>query len=117
MAETGDGNGNGSAPDEIKDLYKLIGNYEATCKNIFRQLESIDKKIDDGFEDRTEIKNTAKRIEEKIANHETRITAVEKKDTLGGPTQSEKVGIWSGFATAVYYILRVLLGAFGIKLP
>ena len=64
--------------EETKDLYKLIGNYEATTRQIFDELKSINGRLDQGNETFDEIKANCNKAQTVFSDHGRRIEDIEE---------------------------------------
>lgn len=93
-----------------KDLYILVGKYEATCKQIFDRLGTIDESLEEGNKAFEELRGLS-------AGLETRMQLVEQKDSLGGITQREKVGLLTAVVMAIYGLIKIGAKFFGVELP
>ena len=96
--------------DETKDLYKLIGNYEATTKTIFQRLDKIDKdngKILDSVKD---IEFTCQELDAGVAANKESITDLEKHGVPKRTNQKIDTGLFLGILNAVITVVKAALG-------
>lgn len=64
--------------EDTRELYKLIGNYEATSKRIFDELRNFNEGAKKNEEDHRVIKDELSKVAEKCMSQDVRITAIEK---------------------------------------
>lgn len=93
------------ATDEAKDLYKLIGKYEATTRQIFSELKSINGRLDEGNETFDEIKKNCNNAQRVFDNHERRLEDIEESgvpkktrwEIRGSSITAAALAIWEAF--------------------
>ena len=93
------------ATDETKDLYKLIGNYEATTRQIFGELQSINGRLDEGNETFDEIKDNCNNAQRVFDDVERRLVDLEesgvprrtKLEIRGSSITAAALALWEAF--------------------
>ena len=97
-------------PEETKELYKLIGNYERFSETITADLHDIKSRLEQGDLRFTEVGNKCIEFTGKIADHEKRLTAFEEN---GIPTRVKHQINGTSIATiglVIYEVIKRFLG-------
>lgn len=93
----------------VKDLYILVGNYEATTKQILGELKIITKKLDVNEDDHGVIKTRLEKINGAILQHENKISTLESTGVSRKTNQKIDVGLALGILNAIAQIIKSAL--------
>lgn len=63
----------------VKDLYTLVGEYNATMRTVFNELKEINEKFDINFQDHELIKKTLIDVDKKVTDNERNIKVNENR--------------------------------------
>ena len=96
--------------EETKDIYKLIGNYEATTKTIFSRLEKIDRdngKILDSMKD---VELLCSKMEGDIEVNSESIMDLEKHGVPKRTRQKIDTGLVLGIVNTLIQFIKTAMG-------
>ena len=96
--------------DVTKDLYKLVGNYEATTEHILLELQNINRKLDENTSEHTEIKQCLSDLEHISGSNRVKIKAFESNGVPKKTNQKIDAGLWLGILNSIVTIVKGLMG-------
>jgi len=97
--------------DIEKDLYILVGKYDASMKQIFNELKDINHNFEKNGEDHDHIKESLGSLQRESDNHELRIVHLEE---TGVPKRTQHkidgglvLGILNGLVTIIKAVFSI----------
>lgn len=96
--------------EETKDLYKLIGNYEATTKTLFNRLDKIDTDTNKILSGMKEIEIVCANLETGVATNKESIEDLEKHGVPKRTNQKIDTGLILGVLNTLVTLFRAAMG-------
>jgi transcriptional regulator NrdR family protein len=99
--------------EEVKDLYRLIGNYERFSETVLSELRDIKQRLEEGDKRFQTFESHFSRHDMQIIDHEKRLSSFERN---GLPRRVKRQIDGTAVATAALFVWELLKRLFGVPL-
>jgi hypothetical protein len=99
--------------EEVKDLYRLIGNYERFSETVLSELRDIKQRLEEGDKRFQAFENRCTMHGAQLGDHEKRLSSFERN---GLPRRVKRQIDGTAVATAALFVWELLKRLFGVPL-